>query len=95
MLKYKLEKSDSVESILENLKSVYPINLPGKLHLLRTDDYIVSILATGDTFLSQGAINNLSDSDIANILAHELAHLKLMHAQEHIGYSKPVCLFTA
>ncbi|CAG9316852.1 unnamed protein product [Blepharisma stoltei] len=94
-LKYKEENFPFLEEIYKKIVANYPVKLPGKLHFLRSDEFILNILPTGDAFISSGAIKDLDESGIANVIAHEFSHLKLFHAQEHIGYSRPITLLVA
>lgn len=98
-LRYKPSRNEELNARLQHIYSslvgCLPTALPIKLHILDTDDYILYLIPSGDFFISKQAIQSLNDNQLATLLAHELAHLNLRHAQEHLGYHQITALFTA
>lgn len=98
-LRYKASSNheliNRVNLIYTTLVSKLDYKLPIKLHILDTQDEIIYLLPSGDLFLSHKTIQSLNDNQLATLLAHELAHLSLRHAQEHLGYHQITALFSA
>ena len=94
-MKYKTVENPVLENIWNNLKTKAKLSLPGKLYLLDANENIFQLFPTGDLFISTKTIESLSNYSIEALLAHELGHMKLHHAQESINYTKITSIVSA
>ena len=94
-MKHKVIENNELENAWNHIKKLANANLPGKLYLLDTDEHVFQLFPTGDLFISTCFYNSLSKSSLKIVLAHELAHIQLHHAQESLPYSKIMALIVA
>jgi len=72
-----------LSSILQRLTETIEINYPWQVKIIRRDELNAFCLPGGFIYFFEGLINKLrSDSEIASIMAHEIAHIVERHGMK-------------
>ena len=86
-----------IEAIFIRLRAQSPVVHPMTLHVRRSEEAFAEALPGGSVYLSTGFIRSLQDeSELAGVLAHELAHYEVGFAHANSGAMPTVmlgCLF--